>query len=193
MDKPRRSLAQNVRFYCIDLPTSLTACWVCSLCLWENNNSQFHVGNCDTYKPFILFTHAANKIVLTFYAILSIFTLSSKAQGLKYFRKPSKSSHVGIHWIALTQYSHKSTHVPGFQYFLRFFASFCIGQISHQQHKGGIKRWLGQTERYTGLSSGRSSVGNYSESDIRSARTWLAQTTYWWSIHDRIPSWLLTH
>ena len=29
-----------------------------------------------------------------------------------------------------------STHVPGFQSFIRFIASFCIGQISHQQHKG---------------------------------------------------------
>ena len=26
--------------------------------------------------------------------------------------------------------------MPGFQSFFRFFASFCIGQISHQQHKG---------------------------------------------------------
>ena len=25
-----------------------------------------------------------------------------------------------------------STHVPGFQSFFRFYASFCIGQISHQ-------------------------------------------------------------
>ena len=29
-----------------------------------------------------------------------------------------------------------STHVLEFQSFFRFFASFCIGQISHQQHKG---------------------------------------------------------
>ena len=29
-----------------------------------------------------------------------------------------------------------STHVPGFHSFFRFFASFCFGQISHQQLKG---------------------------------------------------------
>ena len=29
-----------------------------------------------------------------------------------------------------------STDVPGFQSFFRFFASFCIGQISHPQQKG---------------------------------------------------------
>ena len=29
-----------------------------------------------------------------------------------------------------------STHVPGFQSFSGFFVSFCIGQTSHQQHKG---------------------------------------------------------
>ena len=62
---------------------------------------------------------------------------SSKAQGRKDFRKPSKPCHVGIHWIALAEYSQMSTHVPGFQSFFRFFASFCIGQISHHQHKGG--------------------------------------------------------
>ena len=36
-----------------------------------------------------------------------------------------------------------STHLPGFQSFLRFFASFYNGQISHQPHKefkGWIKR-----------------------------------------------------
>ena len=27
-----------------------------------------------------------------------------------------------------------STHLPGFHSFLMFFASFCIDQISHQQH-----------------------------------------------------------
>ena len=29
-----------------------------------------------------------------------------------------------------------STHMPGLQLFFRFFASLCIGQISHQQYKG---------------------------------------------------------
>ena len=29
-----------------------------------------------------------------------------------------------------------STHVSGFKSFFIIFASFCIGQITHQQHKG---------------------------------------------------------
>ena len=29
-----------------------------------------------------------------------------------------------------------STHLPGFQWFFTFFASICIGQVSHQQHRG---------------------------------------------------------
>ena len=41
---------------------------------------------------------------------------------------------VSIGWLSL-QYSKMSTHVPGFQLYFRFFASFCIGQISQQQHK----------------------------------------------------------
>ena len=54
--------------------------------------------------------------------------LSSKAWGCKDFWKPSKPCHVGIHRIALAKFSQMSTHVPGVQSFLRFFASFCIGQ-----------------------------------------------------------------
>ena len=62
--------------------------------------------------------------------------LLSKAQGHKDFWNPSKTCHAGICWIALAEYSQMSTHEPGFQPFLQFFASFCIGQISHHQHKG---------------------------------------------------------
>ena len=47
-----------------------------------------------------------------------------------------KPCYVSIHWIALAEYSQMSTHVTGLQSFFRFFASFCIGQISHQQYKG---------------------------------------------------------
>ena len=59
--------------------------------------------------------------------------LSSKAHGRKYFWEPSKPCCVGTHWIALAEYYQMSTNVVVFQ---SFFASFCIGQISHQQHEG---------------------------------------------------------
>ena len=62
--------------------------------------------------------------------------LSSKAQERKDSWKSSKPCHVGIHWKALAEFSQMSTHLPGFRSFSRFFASLCIGQISHQQHKG---------------------------------------------------------
>ena len=45
------------------------------------------------------------------------------------FLESSKPCHVGIHWIALAEYSQTSTHVPGFQLFFRFYASFCIGHF----------------------------------------------------------------
>ena len=60
--------------------------------------------------------------------------LSSKAQKHNFLWKPSKPCHAGIHWKALTEYSQMSTHLTGFQSFFSFFASFCIGKISHQQH-----------------------------------------------------------
>ena len=40
--------------------------------------------------------------------------LLPNAQECKDFCQPSKSCHVGIHWIALSEYSPMSTHVPGF-------------------------------------------------------------------------------
>ena len=44
---------------------------------------------------------------------------SPKAQVRKDFGKPSKSCHVGIHRIALAEYSSQtSTHLPEFQFFL---------------------------------------------------------------------------
>ena len=62
------------------------------------------------------------------------FDQSTRMQNLW---KPSKPCHVGIHWIALAEDSQMSTHLPGFQSFLCFFfASLCIGKISHQQYKG---------------------------------------------------------
>ena len=42
----------------------------------------------------------------------------------------------GIPWKGLTEYSQMNTHLQGFQSFFMYFASFCIGQISHQKHKG---------------------------------------------------------
>ena len=52
----------------------------------------------------------------------------------KGFWKTFKPCHIGIHWKALTEHSQMSTHVAGVQsFFERFFASFCIDEISHQQ------------------------------------------------------------
>ena len=64
----------------------------------------------------------------SFLTLLMLMLLSSKAQGCKDFWKLCKTYHVGIHWIALAEFSQMSTHVPGFRSFYRFFASFCIGK-----------------------------------------------------------------
>ena len=66
----------------------------------------------------------------------------------KIFENRLKSYHVGIHLIVLVEYSQMSTHVPGFQSFFRFFASFSIGKISHQQHKGWGWTDLCSTSRF---------------------------------------------
>ena len=64
--------------------------------------------------------------------------LSSKVHGHKDLWKPSEPCHVGIHWIALAECCQMGTHVPGFRSLLLHFASFYIGQSSHQQHKGSV-------------------------------------------------------
>ena len=38
----------------------------------------------------------------------------------------------------LTEFSHMRTHVTGVQSSFKIFASFCISQISHQQHNLGL-------------------------------------------------------
>ena len=56
---------------------------------------------------------------------------SSKGQERKYFSKRSKPCHVGIHWIALTEYSQvKSTNVPGFQSFSGFLHHFVSTKLA---------------------------------------------------------------
>ena len=43
--------------------------------------------------------------------------------------KPSKPYHVGIHWIALAEYSQMSTRVPGFQSFSWFLRHFVLAKL----------------------------------------------------------------
>ena len=45
------------------------------------------------------------------------------------FWKPLKPCHVGIHWIALAEYSHMNTHIPGFQSFSGFLHHFVLAKL----------------------------------------------------------------
>ena len=56
------------------------------------------------------------------------FVQSSTTQD---FWKPSKHCCVSIQWIAVTEYSQMSTHIPRVQSLFRLFVSFSIAQISH--------------------------------------------------------------
>ena len=67
---------------------------------------------------------------------LPMHRLIPKQKDAKIFLKSSKPCHVGIHWIALAEYSQMGNHMPGLQSFFSLFASFCNGQISQQSHKG---------------------------------------------------------
>ena len=66
-------------------------------------------------------------------AILSLPMLRlllTKAKGRKDFWK-SKPCHVGIHCIALTEYSQMSTHLPGFNYFSGFLHHFVLAKLAN--------------------------------------------------------------
>ena len=57
--------------------------------------------------------------------------LLSKAQERIYFWKPSKPCHVGIHWIALAEYSQMSTHFPRVSViFFRFLHHFVLAKLA---------------------------------------------------------------
>ena len=90
-----------------------------------------------TCKIDLLRTNHLGHILTLTLPMLRLLLLS-KAQGCKDFRKPSKPCHIGIHWLALVEYSQMSTNYQctGVSIIFQFFwLSFCIGQISHQQHK----------------------------------------------------------
>ena len=83
----------------------------------------------------------------------------------------SKPCYVGIHWKALAECSQLSTHVLGFLMIFQGFASFCIGQISHQQRTRVLKGMprsrtshpssnLHNRQGASVVSSGREETGN---------------------------------
>ena len=53
-----------------------------------------------------------------------------KAQERKNLWKSSKPCLVGTHWKALAECSQMSTHLPGFQWFSRIFASFVLDKLA---------------------------------------------------------------
>ena len=57
-------------------------------------------------------------------------TFMHKAQWCKDFWKPSKPCHVGIHWIALAEYSLMSTICQGFSNFSSFFPHFYSAKLA---------------------------------------------------------------
>ena len=75
-------------------------------------------------------------VVLVDYSSPLLRLLSSKHKDAKISEKHLNPVMLVFIGSALAEYSQMSTHVLGFQSFFSFFAYFCNGQISHQQHKG---------------------------------------------------------
>ena len=62
--------------------------------------------------------------------LLMLRLLLSKTQGGKDFSKLPLPCHVGVLWIALTEYSKMSTQMPGFQYFFRLLHHLVIVKLA---------------------------------------------------------------
>ena len=58
----------------------------------------------------------------------SFFSQSSHQQHKGYIS--SKPCHVGIHWIALAEYSQMSTHMPGFLSFVSCLHHFVLAKLA---------------------------------------------------------------
>ena len=95
----------------------------------KQNENYFHDG-AENWEIIWLLSNPFN--LLTF---LLLRLLLSRAQEHKYFWKTPKPYHVGIHWIALTEFSQMNTICQGFSQFLGFLI-ILYSQINHHQHKG---------------------------------------------------------
>ena len=92
-----------------------------------------------TLKVFIYLVQIGFKYFGNIHVSLSMMRLlSSEVQERKKDFEKDLNPVMLVFIIALAEHSQMSTYVPGFQSFssVFFFASFFIGQISHQQNKG---------------------------------------------------------
>ena len=111
--------------------------------IWENTLRKIflHYYQQLLFKHFVklfLISKLLSKVpkIPTTISKVSLDPSNDRGTFSKDFWKTSIPCHVHIHWIALAEYSQMSTQMTGCQSFLRFFASFCIGQISHEQQNG---------------------------------------------------------
>ena len=87
-------------------------------------------------SSLVLWTKVASSLEGLNHPMLRL--LSSKAQAHKDCFKPSKPCHIGIHFIAITEYS-QITHVPVFQSFFRFLHHFVLTKLATSSRR--VKDW----------------------------------------------------
>ena len=108
----------------LDKTTFVTGLYLVTRRMWV-----LKTDNQSVFSKLLHKTHFACQ-----YVHFSYFNPRNQVPKHNDFLKLSRPCHVGIHWIALAEYTQMSTHMPGFQPFSRLIASFCIDQMSNQQH-----------------------------------------------------------
>ena len=85
-----------------------------------------------TYQYYIIHfdTKSSSANILSHFTLPMLRLLLYTAKGRKESWKRSKPWHVGINLKAHPEYSHISTHVPGFQSFITFLHHFVIAKLA---------------------------------------------------------------
>ena len=104
--------------------------------VWADDNliSLLHwcTANTDILTHTIFTTRITNPS-----SAKTIFSKSKTMQ--RFFWTPSKPCHVGIHWIAIAEYSQMSTHMPWFQSFFKgFLHHFILAKFATSSIRANI-------------------------------------------------------
>ena len=87
--------------------------------------------------------------------------------------KASKPCHVGIHWIALHEYSQMSTHLPGFQSFFRFLYHFVLAKSANSIRVKDVRVSFGHSTLQKSHSrTPKLFCGNFLKMPISSKQFW---------------------
>ena len=95
--------------------------------VYSSESTQRELSNEYHHERVKMILVLRTKVTLT---LTMLRLLLPQAQGRKDLGKPPKPCRFDIHWIALAEHSQMSTHLPGFQSFVRFLHHFVLARLA---------------------------------------------------------------